>query len=162
MGEFSKALNLLYELLDEVGSSDLNQRSKIYGNLANTYGVLGRREKQREYLLGSLCSSKRSPDQNHATIISNYFNLANFYTKEENFTKAYFWLGIFKANATKYYLESDYFYLYAMLRVKLHIKEKDFTSARAILDKVLRDFDQHSAGSEYLSFLAQKHPSQAL
>ena len=92
LGNFSKSLTILYELLEIIDRDDLNQRSKVYGNLANIYGALGRKEKQREQLILSLRASKCSLDRNYEIVIVNYFNLANFYLNQKNFIKGEFWL----------------------------------------------------------------------
>lgn len=155
LGNFSKSLSILYELLDMVDRDDFNQRSKIYGNLANIYGVLGRKEKQRGQLLLSLRASKCSLDRNYEIVIANYFNLANFYLNRENFIKGEFWLGVFKNSAKRIGRESDYFFNYALLKIRFFLKKDDFFSAKAIIEKILSDIDKNSSNVEYLSFLVQ-------
>ena len=155
LGNFSKALNLLYELLELVSSEDTNQRSKIYGNMANIYGVLGRKEKQREYLLRSLRASKCSRDRNYEIVIANYFNLANYYLNQECFDKGEFWLNVFKNSAKRIQRESDYFFNYALLKIRFFLKKDDFFSAKAIIEKIIPDIDQNASSVEYLSFLVQ-------
>lgn len=155
LGNFSKALSILHELLKIVDRDDFNQRSKVYGNLANIYGVLGRKEKEREQLLLSLRASKCSLDRNYEIVIANYFNLANFYLNQENFTKGEFWLGVFKNSAKRIQRESDYFFNYALLKIRFFLKKDDFFSAKAIIEKILPDIDQNSSNAKYLSFLVQ-------
>ena len=155
LGNFSKSLTLLYELLEMIDRDDLNQRSKTYGNLANLYGVLGRKERQRKYLLLSLRASKNSRDRNYEIVLANYFNLANFYLGQEQFDKGEFWLGVFKKSAKRVQRESDYFFNYALLKIRFFLKRDDFFSAKAIIEKVLPDIDQNSSSAEYLSFLVQ-------
>lgn len=155
LGNFSKALSILYELLEMLERDDFNQRSKVYGNLANIYGVLGRKEKQREQLLLSLRASKCSVDRNYEIVIANYFNLANFYLNQENFNKGEFWLNVFKNTAKRIQRESDYFFNYALLKIRFFLKKDDFFSAKAIIEKILPDINENSSNVEYLSFLLQ-------
>ena len=155
LGNFSKALSILYELLEMVSQDELNQRSKIYGNLANIYGVLGRKEKQREQLILSLRASKCSIDRNYEIVIANYFNLANFYLNQESFIKGEFWLNAFKNSAKRIKRESDYFFTYALLKIRFFLKKDDFFSAKAIIEKILPEIDENSSNAEYLSFLGQ-------
>jgi len=155
LGNFSKSLTILYELLEIIDRDDLNQRSKVYGNLANIYGTLGRKEKQREQLILSLRASKCTLDRNYEIVIANYFNLANFYLNQKNFVKGEFWLSVFKNSAKRVKRESDYYFHYALLKIRFFLKKDDFFSAKAIIEKILPDIDTNSSNAEYLSFLVQ-------
>jgi len=155
LGQFSKSLKILFQLLDK-NISDLNQLAKIYGNIASLYGDMGLRNKEREYLLFSLKASKKAKDRNYDTILANYFNLTNFYLKLENFTKVNFWLNVFKNSATRVEKVGDYYYIYALLKIRIFIKKEDYTSALAIIDKVANSIKDNTSLDDYLSFLIYK------
>jgi len=152
VGDFEKTIDVL-KGLENSNINDEDLLSKVYGNLSNYYGRLGRRDKEREYLLLSLRLSKKQTNPNWHTLLNNYLNLTFYYLKVDDFTKASYYLELFRNYAIKINT-SSYILSYARVKIKMLLDQGLLKDAEAIVDKHYPKFAQNDTKDyEYLSFL---------